>query len=117
MAKKDGSNALEISSMLSPEIAEATKRLIPYGGEMKPQARFTVIISPKCIGSIPIAFTTGSRIGAVSYTHLDVYKRQPWMKAGTCSRVCTRFGLMASLRSIAIAPWASSSLAVTGLSS
>ena len=80
MAKKDGSIAFEISSMLSPEIAEATKRFIPYGGEMKPQARFTVIISPKCIGSIPIAFTTGSRIGvrmitaamSVSYTHLTL---------------------------------------------
>ena len=42
---------------------DATNKLTPIGGVTKPIARFTTIITPKCIGSIPIAVTIGNKIG------------------------------------------------------
>ena len=45
------------------EREEATKRFTPIGGVTKPTARFTTIITPKCIGSMPISVTIGSNIG------------------------------------------------------
>src|SRR5699024_11542945 len=42
----------------------ATNKFNPKGGVTKPIAKDTTIIIPKCIGSIPIAFTTGKKIGA-----------------------------------------------------
>ena len=42
---------------------DATNKLTPIGGVTKPIARFTTIMTPKWIGSIPIAVTIGSKIG------------------------------------------------------
>ena len=44
---------------------------------MKPQARFTVIMSPKCIGSMPIVLTTGSNIGVSIMTAAILSTKQP----------------------------------------
>lgn len=42
----------------------ATNRLVPMGGVTNPMARFTVITTPKWIGSTPYYCTMGSMIGA-----------------------------------------------------
>lgn len=42
---------------------DATNKLTPIGGVTKPIARFTTIMTPKWIGSIPIAVTIGNKIG------------------------------------------------------
>ena len=47
MAANDGRISREMFSRLSPEMADATNRLMPYGGEIKPHARLTVMMSPK----------------------------------------------------------------------
>lgn len=83
IAKKEGIIAFDMFSMLSPDIAEATKRLMPYGGDMNPQARLTVIISPKCIGSIPIVLTTGSKIGVRIMTAAMLSTKQPRIRRNT----------------------------------
>ena len=51
-------------SMRGTSVSElATNRLTPMGGVTKPIARFTTIITPKWIGSMPMDSTIGSRIG------------------------------------------------------
>lgn len=41
----------------------ATNKFTPIGGVMNPIARLTIIMTPKCIGLIPILCTIGIKIG------------------------------------------------------
>ena len=70
-----------------PVTPEVTNRFKPTGGVIMPISMFTVMMMPKWIGSMPSWVAIGKKIGArisriddgsVSYTHLDVYKRQMW---------------------------------------
>ena len=71
-------------SMTGTSVSElATKRLTPIGGVTKPIARFTIMITPNWIGSMPIASMIGSRIGVririagvVSITMPTISKKQ-----------------------------------------
>lgn len=53
-----------ITSIGESAIREATKRLIPSGGVIKPIAKLVTMIKPKWIGSTPSDAATGIKIGA-----------------------------------------------------
>ena len=103
IAKKEGMISLDIVSILSPDIADATNRLIPYGGDIKPQARFTVIMSPKWMGSIPIIFTTGRSMGVRMMTAAILSTKHP---------ITRRKTLMISKRTIGLSTNVVSQLAI-----
>ena len=69
----------KITSIGESEIREATKRLIPKGGVMKPIAKLVTMIRPKWIGSRPIEVATGKRIGAKTKMAGVVSMKQPTM--------------------------------------
>lgn len=58
-----GKAAFAISSTGISVKLLATNRLTPTGGVTKPIAKFTTIITPKCIGSTPKLRTSGNKIG------------------------------------------------------
>ena len=59
----NGITAFDIEDIFSPVTLEAAAKFIPTGGVTCPIARLTVIIIPKCKGSIPTDFITGRKIG------------------------------------------------------
>lgn len=62
MERINGTIRLQISSIRSPVMVDATKRLEPNGGVQKPIASATVIITPKWMGSYPMLVTMGRKI-------------------------------------------------------
>ena len=51
------------SSIRSLATALPTKSTAPTGGVISPMPRFTIMIMPKCTGSMPMALATGSSTG------------------------------------------------------
>jgi hypothetical protein len=60
---RKGSTDLLIRSTEILDIPDAMNRHVPTGGVMNPMMRFTLITTPRCIGSMPAAFAIGSSIG------------------------------------------------------
>ena len=62
-ATKKGFIALVTAPIFSLEIAAPTNSTEPTGGVISPMPRLTIMIMPKCTGSMPRVLTTGSRMG------------------------------------------------------
>ena len=81
IAAKYTSNCLNTVSICTLPTLTPTNSVVPTGGVIVPIHRLKIIMIPKWIVVIPSAVHTGRKIGVkirpVSYTHLDVYKRQP----------------------------------------
>ena len=60
----NGTACLAIAKIGNFVIELATNRFTPIGGVTNPIARFTTIITPKWIGSIPKPVAIGKKIGA-----------------------------------------------------
>ena len=89
----NGTIPFRITSIGESEILEATKRLIPSGGVIKPIAKFTTMIKPKWIGSNPMALATGKRIGANTKIAGVVSMKQPTIKSKMLMRIKITTGL------------------------
>ena len=89
----NGTIPFKITSIGESEILEATKRLIPSGGVIKPIAKFTTMIKPKWIGSKPMALATGKRIGANTKIAGVVSMKQPTIKSRMLMRIKITTGL------------------------
>ena len=68
--------SVTVSRGSEPTLA-ATKRLMPKGGVIKPIAKFTTMMIPKCTGLIPMEVATGKRIGASTMIAGVVSMKQP----------------------------------------
>ena len=64
-------------SILIFATAAPTNRLQPYGGEHKPIARLTDMITPNWIGSMPRVCTVGSNRGAMTIIAGTVSRNSP----------------------------------------
>ena len=64
---------------------------------MKPMARFTTMMIPKCVTSTPIAVTTGYRMGARIMTAMRVSMKQPTINKMLIS---SRITILLSVRDI-----------------
>ena len=65
ITSKKGIAAFATVSLLTFEILLATKRFTPTGGVINPMARAVTIMTPKCIGSIPMRVAKGSKTGVM----------------------------------------------------
>lgn len=83
MIKINGIIPFKITSIGEFDILEATKRLIPSGGVIKPIAKLVTIIKPKWIGSTPKDVATGKRIGANTKIAGVVSMKQPTINNST----------------------------------
>ena len=63
IAMYSGMSARLTSVMRAPETLQPRKSTLPTGGVQRPMQRFKTITIPKCTGSTPIDWTTGSSIG------------------------------------------------------
>ena len=73
---------ITLSRVVSPT-RDATNRFTPSGGVMKPIARLTTMMIPKCVTSTPIAVTTGYRMGARIIIAHSVSMKQPTISSST----------------------------------
>src|SRR5699024_1495001 len=63
LTSKNGNNSLVAVPIDTFPICEATKRHTPTGGVTTPIIIANTIVTPKCIGSIPIDVATGNNTG------------------------------------------------------
>ena len=71
-----GAAPLVACSKDTPDVDDIVNRFSPNGGVIRPQIITIHINTPRWSSLSPNSTPIGTRIGAVSYTHLDVYKRQ-----------------------------------------
>jgi len=70
-----------MDSIPIPAILQVIKRLTPNGGVVIPTARFTIIIIPKCTGSIPRDVAMGRRMGVKMTSAAEDSKNIPIIKS------------------------------------
>jgi hypothetical protein len=75
-------------------IPDTTKRSSPTGGVIQPIDRFTIISTPKNIGSIPNDRATGKRIGTNITTAAEAFIRVPTNNNNTFTSIKKTIGLL-----------------------